>query len=418
MNKRIVLVMWWTAVAWSLTTCKGEEEEAVLVPEIIAVDPPAGKVGDRIRVAGHGFVDSLVGNTVTFNGIEVEIVLAKPNRIEVIIPLGLGSGPVIVTNENGTATGPVFEYIKVPVVTTFAGNGTAGFANGTGKEASFNQPTGLTFDGANNLYVFDTGNHVIRKITPEGEVSTYAGTGVSGTANGTLGTATFTQPRGGDFDAHGNLYVVDGIGQIRLVSAEGIVSTVAGKTFASDLNGDVSVAGFNNPTDIEVLFNGDLFVMDYGNNMVRKISGNQVSSFAGTTLPGRVDGVGNDARFDQPVGLASGSASELYVAMNGAIRRVMATREVTTLLKADFVRYQGMTVGNYGELYFCTAGSLDKMKRDGTEIESILSGAGGFEDGIGKKAKFGRIVDVAINSRDEIFISEMDNHAIRKVIFK
>jgi DNA-binding beta-propeller fold protein YncE len=114
-------------------------------------------------------------------------------------------------------------------VSTFAGDGEEGYANGTGTEAQFNSPAGLAFDKAGNLYVADGDNHRIRKISPKGEVTTFTGSGEEGYADGTGIEAQFYAPAGLAFDKAGNLYVTDyGNHRIRKISPKGEVSTLAG----------------------------------------------------------------------------------------------------------------------------------------------------------------------------------------------
>ena len=138
------------------------------------------------------------------------------------------------------------------VVTTFAGDGTASYADGMGSAAKFNKPYGIIADASGNLYVTDTGNNRIRKITPAGVVSTFAGDGTADYANGTGTAAKFNYPHGITIDESGNLYVADSRNnRIRKITPAGVVSTFAGDGTAGNSDGKGSVpVQFNNPTGI------------------------------------------------------------------------------------------------------------------------------------------------------------------------
>jgi streptogramin lyase len=158
------------------------------------------------------------------------------------------------------------------VVTTIAGTGSAGFANGTGTAASFSRPAGLTIDAAGNIYVADRDNHSIRKITPAGVVTTFAGTGSAGNSNGTLSTATFNSPKAITIDREGNFYIADaGNHTIRKITPEGVVSTLAGAGSAGFSDGLSGTVYFNDPSGVVADTKGNLYVTDTGNHLIRKI---------------------------------------------------------------------------------------------------------------------------------------------------
>ncbi|TCC97851.1 DUF6443 domain-containing protein [Pedobacter hiemivivus] len=206
------------------------------------------------------------------------------------------------------------------VVSTFAGSGSIGSANGTGTAASFQFPMGLAFDGSGNLYVSDAYNHKIRKISPLGVVSDFAGSGSAGAANGALGSAGFNLPMGLVFDAAGNLYVADRANdKIRKISSSGVVSTVAGNGSRGFANGSGASVMFWSPNNLVLDEDGNIYVVDQGNNMIRKVSpAGEVSTFAGTTAAGSVNGTGAVVRFNSPFGISKGADGAMYVVENAA----------------------------------------------------------------------------------------------------
>ena len=196
------------------------------------------------------------------------------------------------------------------------------YADGAGSVAGFSSPHGIAIDAAGNLYVADAGNNCIRKITPKGDVSTLAGSGEKGFADGSGSTARFNDPVGIAIDAAGNLYVADKSNQrIRKVSPTGDVSTLAGSGEEGFADGAGSVAQFRHPFDITVDKLGNLYVADSGNQRIRKVTPEgDVSTIAGGGQ-GFADGSGSEAMFNWPYGIAIDAAGNLYVA-DGYNRRI------------------------------------------------------------------------------------------------
>ncbi|WP_051313084.1 SMP-30/gluconolactonase/LRE family protein [Sporocytophaga myxococcoides] len=235
------------------------------------------------------------------------------------------------------------------VVSTLAGNGDAGSLDGTGTEARFIAPSSLVVDGTGTVYVADTRNNKIRKITPEGVVSTLAGKNTSGFADGAGADAMFSNPSGIAIDANGNLFVADYYNdKIRKITPDGTVSTFAGSTDGRT-NGDLSVAKFSNPYGIAIDAEGNMYIGEEGNNVIRKISKEGiVSTYAGTGGIGDKDGNATSANFYNPHGIAVDAAGNVYVAdiRNHKIRKVTQQGIVSTIGGIGYARSVDGTVPN------------------------------------------------------------------------
>ena len=216
-------------------------------------------------------------------------------------------------------------------VTTLAGTaGSYGVADGSGPTAQFNVPQGITADAAGNLYVVDSGNATIRKITPAGAVSTLAGTpGVTGSADGIGAAARFLNPIGITADTGGNLYVADTVNHtIRKITPTGVVTTLAGTAgLPGSADGTIGSARFNAPTGITADQTGNLYVFDFNNFAIRKITpAGVVTTLAGTAgVTGTADGSLATALFGGGYGITADAAGDLYVAESqyNTIRKIM-----------------------------------------------------------------------------------------------
>jgi secreted PhoX family phosphatase len=148
----------------------------------------------------------------------------------------------------------VFAQSSNVIVTTLAGSGTSGYADGNGTSASFSFPSGVAVDGSGNVYVADSGNNRIRKITPSGIVTTLAGSGTSGYADGNGTSASFNSPSGVAVDGSGNVYVADwGNNRIRKITPSGIVTTLAGSGSFGSTDGPGNSARFHYPSSLSDL---------------------------------------------------------------------------------------------------------------------------------------------------------------------
>jgi len=214
-----------------------------------------------------------------------------------------------------------------------AGTGKPGLTNGPAAKAQFKQPGAVAIDRHRGvLYVADTGNHVIRKITLDGDVTTFAGSGRPDDRDDRGTAAGFKQPAGLAIDEAGNLYVADtGNDKIRRITPDGTVSTVAGAGRPGLANGPAARALFSKPQGIAVDVRGVIFVADMGNHVVRRIENGVVTTIAGTGQPGYLDGTAVVAQFKQPSGLALEEDGSLVIAdtKNNVIRRVIMNGSVT-----------------------------------------------------------------------------------------
>jgi len=210
------------------------------------------------------------------------------------------------------------------VVSTLAGSGTAGFADGSATTAMFNQPLDVAVDAAGNIYVADNLNHRIRKVTPQGDVSTLAGDGTAAFANGTGTAAKLRNPSGLTIDKDGNLFVADRLNhRIRKITPDGVVTSIAGDGVTGYKDGEAGAARFADPYGIAVDAKGSIFIADLNNNKVRKLAGGNVTTLAGTSK-GFLDGPGTNAQLNQPTDVCVDAGGNVYVADlgNNCVRKI------------------------------------------------------------------------------------------------
>jgi sugar lactone lactonase YvrE len=268
-------------------------------------------------------------------------------------------------------------------VTTLAGQAlVSGLVNGDHRNALFSDPASIVSDREGNVYVADSANHVIRKITIDGIVSTFAGTqGAQGFQDGT--SPTFNFPCGLAISPNGDLFVADTGNQIiRKITTAGVASTVAGAAGQSGaLDGAASLARFDSPLGIVVATNGTIYVADTGNHTIRAISSaGDVTTLAGSAGDwGTSDGLGAAARFNGPLGLALDRNGNLFVSdsNNHTIRKIAPDRVVTTWAGAPLID--------------------------------------GFVNGDRATAKFSKPAELRFDSHDNLYVADSFNHAIRQI---
>lgn len=323
------------------------------------------------------------------------------------------------------------------LVSTLAGSaGVRGRSDGLGSAASFWFLHGLAVDVSGNVYVSD--DVTIRKITPEGLVTTLAGAGaVHGSTDGTGATASFESPKSLAVDGSGNVYLADRKSTIRKITQAGVVTTLAGNAGETgSVDGIGTTARFKNPRSITVDDKGNIYVADTMNNTIRMITPNGiVKTLAGTAgEAGSVDGIGAAARFHYPGSLAVDGNGNLYVVDNGnfTIRKITPAGEVTTLAgmagkvgsvdgtgaAARFDHLGNITVDSSGNLYVVDNGNFTIRKiTPAGEVTTLagMRGKQGSVNGIGSSVRFDRLAGIAVDAKMNVYVTDINNHIIRKI---
>ncbi|MFN7707715.1 MAG: hypothetical protein ACK5QE_03515, partial [Sphingobacteriia bacterium] len=352
-------------------------------------------------------------------------------------------------------------------VTTFAGSpaGLSGSDDGVGLDASFEAPQGLTFGPNGMLFVTEQGNHTIRRIAPDGTVTTVAGTaGLTGSDLGIGADARFNIPVGIVYRQADNvLYVADaGNSRIRdvFISTNGqsfTADTRTGQAGTGYTNGAVDVARFRNPIGLALSPNGNtLYISDWNNHVIRSLTlpatptNGQVALHAGQApiginpAGGFANGPVNFARFNNPVGLAVDAQGNLYVADEGnhCIRRIAPSpipglpAQVTTYAvlgtvagtangnattQARFNTPTGLAFDADGNLYVADQGNhaIRRIDRNTLQVTTVagLTGTSGLAEGTGAVARFNQPSDLRFDACGNLYVSDRGNNRISKISF-
>ncbi len=359
---------------------------------------------------------------------------AVSDRGEFSGPLGIAhknSGSIFVSDTNGNIIRAVYPNGEI---TKVAGSGQPGASNGKGGDsAQFKRPTGLAVDSHDNVLVADSGNGLLRKITPEGEVSNVV---EIPNPSRTFG------PQGLAIDAVDNLYIADSANNVILtVTAAGKISVLAGTGKLGAQNGPLNKASFSGPQGIAVNASGIIFVADTGNNLIRRITPDGlVSTLAGSGDEGTNDGKGEAAQFNQPTGIVVAPGNVLYVSegFGQRVRRVASDGTVTTVAgsgrsgsadgpgdKASF-RFPGaLTLADDGALLLVDSRNNSVRKvvlptETAAESQFAVStwagnGVATFKNSYGPLAGFNGPNGLALDEAGTLYVADTGNHSIRKV---
>ncbi|GEM_PF-2696483 len=359
---------------------------------------------------------------------------------------GLGSAarfhnpsPMAVDSTGNVYLGDVWTLRKISpngAVTTLAGSPTDfGDTDGVGSAARFRDLKGLALDGSENIYVADWIRHTIRKITPDGTVSTVAGVaGQAGYLDGAAATAKFDAPYGVALDVAGNLYVTDlNNAVLRKISTSGTVSTLAGtQGIKANLDGTGSAARFSSPMGITVnTSSGHFYISD--NDFIREITPDGLVTTLAGGGPSRADGTGNAAGFHLPEGIAVSPDGSIYVAdnLNFTVRKVSPNGAVSTVAglasdfglvngpaaQARFFEPMGVAADASGQVFVADTSNsvIRKIATDG----AVTTVAGPVVDNtapLNSAARsFSKPQGIAVDSAGSLYVADTANHCIRKI---
>ena len=340
----------------------------------------------------------------------------------------------------GLAAAPCLALSAGFTWTTLAGTpgSVARSIDATGAAAQFYAPRGIARGSGGVAYVADASNHTIRLVTSAGVVTTYAGTaGSQGSAEGTGAAARFLDPYGVAVDGSGNVYVADtGGNRIRKIAPGGIVTTLAGSQTAGTADGTGTAARFQEPRGVATDVGGNVYVADYQNHAIRKITpAGVVTTLAGTTgSSGTADGTGAAARFREPQGIAVDSSGNVYVAdsSNHTIRMITPGGVVTTIAgtaglsgsangtavgTARFREPRGVSVDASGNVYVADYGNHAIRKIAGGTVSTVAGAAGsaGSTDGTGTAARFYYPSSVSSDAAGNLLVADTSSNTVRAI---
>ena len=389
----------------------------------------------RIRkITSAGTISTFVGTGIAgFSGD------GGPARsAQIYAPLGItvdSAGDIVFADAGNER---IRKITPAGTISTIAGNGTAGYTGdgGLAVDASFNIPWSVAYDAAGNLYISDRDNNVVRKVDTSGIITTYAGNGTAGFCGdkGPATSACLNFPRGLATDTMGNLYIADGLNRrVRKVNSLGIINTVAGNGqsgFSGD-GGSATSAAIGNPRNVAVR-GGVLYISNAGKSRVRSVSGGIINTFIGSITG--YDGDGHpplSTELDFPSAMVSSSSTSMSVVdtYNARIRRLSGGLVNTTAggyigdgglaTSAAMVFPQGVAFDKSGNLFVVEYSGHRVRKVDNSGNISTVAGNGtsGYsgDGGLATSAQLNFPDAVIVDSSGNLFISDQGNNVIRRV---
>lgn len=415
------------------SSCKDDEGHDAGSPVVVnRFYPTSGSAGTEILITGKNFSEKVEDVSVTLGNIPLKVLSCNMNNIMAIVPPKLGDGELTITiaNREPVRTIEAFTYSFSAIVTTLAGssNGEPGYQDGTGSEALFffdgakGEPAedwrkgSVCVDDDGNVYVGDCVNYCVRKITPDGTVTTLAGlAGNRGCIDGTGAQARFNGLYGMDCDAEGNILLTDVFEwKIRKITPDGVVSTLGSTDFepwflaVDKQNGDIFVSSttgiykWTNEESTQISTNhtkgialdkeGNLYAADQLlHGIVKYKAGTwQPETLVGKGISGFMDGAFEDALFNFPSDIAFDPNGDMYVAGNGS--------------------------WNGGEHPDQSIRLLDMNNRRVRVVAG--SSQAGYVDANGTSATFFGPQDIAVDKNGVIYVYDKKNNVIRKIVYE
>lgn len=386
--------------------------------------------GGSVTVTGQNLPIPRSEVSVTLAGQPVAwTVNATRTQLTATLPASASCGYLQITQGTSTLTGP---FIPVSgTVGTFAGSGYAANSDGKGPMASFFGPKGIAVDATGNVYVSEVNGHRIRRITPQGVVTTLAGNGSPGTADGTGTAAQFQQPYRICLDSAGNVLVAEWANKrVRRITPAGVVSTLdTSGNFAQ--NPATPYVWGGNVAGVAVDPSNNLYVSEYTAHKIWKVSGGSVAVFVGSGASGLTDGTGTGAALSGPDGLLWASDGYLYAANNGAnhLKRISASGQTWTLdTSGNFVQNPPSVTTTMvvnvaydpgtGTLYAPYANRLLRAV-PGVGVSNYAGdagGAAGYVEGSLAAARFSSYPAVARATDGRLYLADESNNVVRVIV--
>jgi len=413
----------------SVTGCKKDNKPGHISSSPIVVSsftPASGGGGTEVLINGSNFTTDTSQLSVTLNGKKLKVIASNTGQMMVVISKNAGSGPILIKIGTGTATTTTdFTYQFTRRVSTLAGKGVAGYADGQGADAQFNlggqswyRSSGIVTDSKLNVYVADPGNHCIRKIDSLGNVSTFAGSPNSGYADGKGSAAKFSLPYGLAVDNDDNIYCVDpGNWDIRKITPDGNAVTIAwakaepwyvavdkntGYVYYSSNAASATIYQITPSATNEIVtglvYPGGLVFDKLGNlyastdQVIKKFTAGDwtASIIAGQQgQVGYIDTAGTAAKFANPFGLGVDASNNIYVGENGTWDGSVSNPD-QSIRFIDAKTYQVSTFAGSA-----TAGSAN---------------------GVGKAASFSAPIGVTVDKNGTVYVLDKNNNLIRKIV--
>ena len=394
---------------------------------ITGFSPSLIGIGYPLMITGTSFSADATTNKVTINGVPATVSFATNNLLTAIVPMGATTGQIGMTVKGPYTTSLNNIVVKNLTVTTIASYG-----NTTSLPV-----WAIATDGNGNYYFGDADSGRVRKLSASGVISTVAGTGVLGNADGPVATATLGTVYGVALDSHGNIFVTTlGFNTIRKISTGGVVSTFAGDPNGNSgsADGAGTTARFSSPLGIVIDKNDNVFITDAGSNKIRKITAaGVVTTLAGSGAAGSADGTGTSASFNGAWGIGIDASDNLYVCdvQNYKIRKVTPAGVVTTFagdgtigaldgpaLSAKFNGAIGIVADQHGNFYVTDGGSnrIRMISSDGQVYTLAGNGINSSTDGSGNFASFSSPLGITIDPSGVMAVVDRGSQKIRKIV--